>query len=101
MGVLGSLTPEELEKLKEAVDERKKLIATLKGKPWPMRKKLVILRYVTAVFYVYVLWSSKCQQFVLCLRESQEFVEKYEGALGKGKGRKLYAYKVMMMKVRR
>lgn len=32
-------------------------------------------------------------------RESQEFVEKYEGALGKGKGRKLYAYKVMMTKV--
>lgn len=50
VGVLGSLTPEELEKLKEAVDERKKLIATLRGKPWPMRKKLVILRYVTAVF---------------------------------------------------
>ncbi|KAK7172987.1 hypothetical protein R3I93_002955 [Phoxinus phoxinus] len=74
VGVLGSLTPEELEKLKEAVDERKKLIATLRGKPWPMRKKLVVLR------------------------ESQEFVEKYEGALGKGKGRKLYAYKVMMMK---
>nr|XP_055055057.1 transmembrane channel-like protein 1 isoform X1 [Misgurnus anguillicaudatus] len=74
VGVLGSLTPEELEKLKEAVDEKKKLIATLKGKPWPMRKKLVTLR------------------------ESQEFVEKYEGALGKGKGRKLYAYKVIMMK---
>ncbi|XP_077097142.1 transmembrane channel-like protein 1 isoform X1 [Siphateles boraxobius] len=74
VAVLGSLTPEELEKLKEAVDEKKKLIATLRGKPWPMRKKLVILR------------------------ESQEFVEKYEGALGKGKGRKLYAYKVMMMK---
>ncbi|KAK9974876.1 hypothetical protein ABG768_022944 [Culter alburnus] len=74
VGVLGSLTPEELEKLKEAVDERKKLIITLRGKPWPMRKKLLILR------------------------ESQEFVEKYEGALGKGKGRKLYAYKVMMMK---
>ena len=33
-------------------------------------------------------------------RESQEFLEKYEGALGKGKGRKLYAYKVMMNKVR-
>lgn len=32
-------------------------------------------------------------------RESQEFVEKFEGALGKGKGRKLYAYKVMMTKV--
>lgn len=26
-------------------------------------------------------------------------MEKYEGALGKGKGRKLYAYKVMMTKV--
>ncbi|XP_030647677.1 transmembrane channel-like protein 1 [Chanos chanos] len=73
-GILGSLSPEELEKLKEAVDEKKKLIITLRAKPWPMRKKL------------------------LTLRESQRFVEKYEGALGKGKGRKLYAYKVMMMK---
>lgn len=26
-------------------------------------------------------------------------MEKYEGALGKGKGRKLYAYKVMLIKV--
>ncbi|XP_075960431.1 transmembrane channel-like protein 1 isoform X1 [Anarhichas minor] len=69
-----SLSSEELEKLKEAVDERKKLIQTLRGKPWPMKKKCVTLR------------------------ESQEFVEKYEGALGKGKGRKLYAYKVMMNK---
>ncbi|XP_029617773.1 transmembrane channel-like protein 1 [Salmo trutta] len=68
------LSPEELEKLKEEVDERKKLISTLRGKPWPMRKKL------------------------LTLRESHEFVEKYEGALGKGKSRKLYAYKVMMLK---
>ncbi|CAB1321645.1 unnamed protein product, partial [Coregonus sp. 'balchen'] len=68
------LSPEELEKLKEAVDERKKRISTLRGKPWPMRKKL------------------------LTLRESHEFVEKYEGALGKGKSRKLYAYKVMMLK---
>uniref|UniRef100_A0A8C2WCQ9 Transmembrane channel-like protein n=1 Tax=Cyclopterus lumpus TaxID=8103 RepID=A0A8C2WCQ9_CYCLU len=69
-----SLSSEELEKLKEAVDERKKLIQVLRGKPWPMKKKCVTL------------W------------ESQEFVEKYEGALGKGKGRKLYAYKVMMTK---
>ncbi|XP_059192708.1 transmembrane channel-like protein 1 [Centropristis striata] len=69
-----TLTPEELEKLKEAVDDRKKLIQGLRGKPWSMKKKLVTLR------------------------ESQEFVEKYEGALGKGKGRKLYAYKVMMTK---
>lgn len=28
------------------------------------------------------------------------FVDKFEGALGKGKGKKLYAFKVMMMKVR-
>uniref|UniRef100_A0A667X267 Transmembrane channel-like protein n=1 Tax=Myripristis murdjan TaxID=586833 RepID=A0A667X267_9TELE len=69
-----SLSPEELEKLKEAVDEKKKLIQTLRGKPWPMKKKLSTLR------------------------ESQEFLEKYEGALGKGKGRRLYAYKVMMTK---
>ncbi|KAM9810989.1 transmembrane channel-like protein 1 [Neosynchiropus ocellatus] len=68
------LTPEELEELKEAVEERKKLIQGLRGKPWPMKKKL------------------------LMLRESQQFVEKYEGALGKGKGRKFYAYKVMMTK---
>uniref|UniRef100_A0A3Q3ESK0 Transmembrane channel-like protein n=1 Tax=Kryptolebias marmoratus TaxID=37003 RepID=A0A3Q3ESK0_KRYMA len=72
-----SLSPEELEKLKEAVDEKKKLIQSLRGKPWLMKKKLVTLR------------------------ESQEFVEKYEGALGKGKGRKLYAYKVMMTKASR
>lgn len=26
-------------------------------------------------------------------------MEKYEGALGKGKGRRLYAYKVMLTKV--
>lgn len=40
-----SLSPEELEKLKEAVDEKKKLIQSLRGKPWPMKKKLVTLRY--------------------------------------------------------
>ena len=37
---------------------------------------------------------------VIGCREAQAFVEKFEGALGKGKGRKLYAYKVMMAKVR-
>uniref|UniRef100_A0A667X9A2 Transmembrane channel-like protein n=1 Tax=Myripristis murdjan TaxID=586833 RepID=A0A667X9A2_9TELE len=31
-------------------------------------------------------------------REAQDFIEKFEGALGKGKGKKLYAYKVMMTK---
>ncbi len=54
VGVLGSLTPEELEKLKEAVDERKKLITTLKGKPWPMKKKLVILRYVLSLLFLHM-----------------------------------------------
>lgn len=34
-----------------------------------------------------------------CCREAQQFVDTFEGALGKGKGRKLYAYKVMMTKV--
>ncbi|XP_072288977.1 transmembrane channel-like protein 1 [Eucyclogobius newberryi] len=69
-----TFSPEELEKLKEAVEDRKKLIQGLRGKPWPMKKKLVTLK------------------------ESQAFVEKYEGALGKGKGRKFYLYKVMMTK---
>uniref|UniRef100_A0AAR2JH78 Transmembrane channel-like protein n=1 Tax=Pygocentrus nattereri TaxID=42514 RepID=A0AAR2JH78_PYGNA len=35
----------------------------------------------------------------MIVREAQGFVEKFEGALGKGKGRKLYAFKVMMAKV--
>lgn len=54
VGVLGSLTPEELEKLKEAVDERKKLITTLKGKPWPMKKKIVTLRYVLSLLLLHM-----------------------------------------------
>lgn len=41
-----SLSEEELEKLIEAIDEKKKLITTLKAKPWPMRKKLHVLRYI-------------------------------------------------------
>nr|XP_061804456.1 transmembrane channel-like protein 1 [Nerophis lumbriciformis] len=69
-----SLTAEELQVLEEEVEERKKLIQSLRGKPWSMKKKLQTLR------------------------ESQEFVENYEGALGKGKGRKFYAYKVMLTK---
>lgn len=39
-----SLSPEELERLKEEVDDRKKLIQGLRGKPWAMKKKLVTLR---------------------------------------------------------
>jgi hypothetical protein len=37
--------------------------------------------------------------FFFLTREAKEFVEKYEGALGKGKGKQLYAYKMLMAKV--
>ncbi|XP_076854570.1 transmembrane channel-like protein 2-B [Brachyhypopomus gauderio] len=69
-----SLSEGEMARLKEEVEEKKKLIATLRNKPWRMKRRLH------------------------CLKEAQDFVEKFEGALGKGKGRKLYAFKVMMTK---
>ncbi|XP_045891668.1 transmembrane channel-like protein 2-B [Micropterus dolomieu] len=69
-----SLSEGEIEALKEQVEEKKKLIATLRNKPWRMKRKLVLHK------------------------EAQEFVEKFEGALGKGKGRRLYVFKVMMTK---
>nr|XP_061804606.1 transmembrane channel-like protein 2-B isoform X2 [Nerophis lumbriciformis] len=69
-----SLSEGEMAALKEEVEEKKKLIATLRNKPWRMKRRLILLK------------------------EAQEFIEKFEGALGKGKGRKLYAFKVMMTK---
>ncbi|KAM6163823.1 transmembrane channel-like protein 2 [Rhynchocyon petersi] len=69
-----SLSEEELARILEQVEEKKKLIATMRNKPWPMAKKLTELR------------------------EAQAFVEKYEGALGKGKGKRLYAYRMLMAK---
>ncbi|XP_058039067.1 transmembrane channel-like protein 2 [Ahaetulla prasina] len=69
-----SLSEEELDKLKEQVEEKKKLISIIRNKPWCMAKRLTLLR------------------------EAQDFVEKFEGALGKGKGKKLYAYKMMLTK---
>ncbi|NXP85111.1 TMC1 protein, partial [Passerina amoena] len=39
------ITEEELAKLKEEVEEKKKLIATLRNKPWKMKKKLSVLKY--------------------------------------------------------
>ncbi|XP_073488860.1 transmembrane channel-like protein 2 [Aquarana catesbeiana] len=69
-----SFTEEEMAKLMEQVEEKKKLISTIRNKPWRMKKKLSVLR------------------------DAQKFVEKFEGALGKGKGKKFYAYKVMMLK---
>ncbi|KAL3041363.1 hypothetical protein OYC64_019545 [Pagothenia borchgrevinki] len=69
-----SMSEGEMARLMEEVEEKKKLIATIRNKPWRMKRRLVHLK------------------------EAQEFVDKFEGALGKGKGRKWYAYKVMMKK---
>ncbi|XP_075437822.1 transmembrane channel-like protein 2, partial [Ascaphus truei] len=69
-----SITEEEMVKLMEQVEEKKKLISTIRNKSWRMKKKLSVLRH------------------------AQHFVEKFEGALGKGKGKKFYAYKIMMLK---
>ncbi|KAG7498798.1 transmembrane channel 2-A [Solea senegalensis] len=69
-----SMSEGEMARLMEEVEEKKKLIGTIRNKPWRMKRRLVQLR------------------------EAQQFVDKFEGALGKGKGRKWYAYKVMMTK---
>ncbi|XP_061733164.1 transmembrane channel-like protein 2-A [Nerophis ophidion] len=69
-----SLSEGEMALLMEEVEEKKKLIAIIRNKPWRMKRRLTHLK------------------------EAQEFVDKFEGALGKGKGRKWYAYKVMMTK---
>ncbi|XP_027703656.1 transmembrane channel-like protein 2 [Vombatus ursinus] len=69
-----SIAEEEMARIMEQVEEKKQVIATIRNKPWPMVKKLEVLR------------------------EAQAFVEKFEGALGKGKGKKFYAYKMMMNK---
>ncbi|XP_028273833.1 transmembrane channel-like protein 2-A [Parambassis ranga] len=69
-----SMSEGEMAQLMEEVEEKKKLIANIRNKPWRMGRRLTHLR------------------------EAQQFVDKFEGALGKGKGRKWYAYKVMMTK---
>uniref|UniRef100_A0A669D739 Transmembrane channel-like protein n=1 Tax=Oreochromis niloticus TaxID=8128 RepID=A0A669D739_ORENI len=69
-----SMSEGEMARLMEEVEEKKKLIANIRNKPWRMQRRLKHLK------------------------EAQEFVDKFEGALGKGKGRKWYAYKVMMTK---
>ncbi|XP_034862417.1 transmembrane channel-like protein 2 [Mirounga leonina] len=69
-----TLSEEERARILEQVEDKKKLIATMRNKPWPMAKKLRELR------------------------EAQEFVEKYEGVLGKGKGKRLYAYRMLVAK---
>uniref|UniRef100_A0A8D3DK23 Transmembrane channel-like protein n=1 Tax=Scophthalmus maximus TaxID=52904 RepID=A0A8D3DK23_SCOMX len=57
-----SMSEGEMARLMEEVEEKKKLIATIRNKPWRMKRRLTHLR------------------------EAQEFVDKFEGALGKGKG---------------
>uniref|UniRef100_A0A3Q1GKV7 Transmembrane channel-like protein n=1 Tax=Acanthochromis polyacanthus TaxID=80966 RepID=A0A3Q1GKV7_9TELE len=69
-----SMSEGEMARLMEEVEEKKKLIANIRNKPWRMKRRLTHLK------------------------EAQAFVDKFEGALGKGKGRKWYAYKVMMTK---
>lgn len=39
-----SLSEEELARILEQVEDKKKLIATMRNKPWPMAKKLTELR---------------------------------------------------------
>ncbi|XP_063806956.1 transmembrane channel-like protein 2-A [Pseudophryne corroboree] len=69
-----SLSDGERERLMKQVEEKKKMISAIRSKPWRISKKLTLLK------------------------EAQDFLEEFEGALGRGKGRKLYAYKIMMAK---
>nr|XP_019592278.1 PREDICTED: transmembrane channel-like protein 1 isoform X2 [Rhinolophus sinicus] len=64
----------ELERLKAELDEQRLMIATVKCKPWKMEKKIEVLK------------------------EAKQFVNENEGALGKGKGKKWFAFKMMMGK---
>nr|XP_020041385.1 transmembrane channel-like protein 1 [Castor canadensis] len=64
----------ELERLKAELDEKKQTIATVKCKPWKMEKKIEVLK------------------------EAKKFVSENEGALGKGKGKQWFAFKMMMAK---
>ncbi|TKC36182.1 hypothetical protein EI555_004382 [Monodon monoceros] len=65
---------EELERLKAELDENRQMIATVKCKPWKMEKKIEVLK------------------------EAKKFVSENEGALGKGKGKRWFAFKMMMGK---
>ncbi|XP_049750960.1 transmembrane channel-like protein 1 [Elephas maximus indicus] len=67
---------EELERLKAQLDENKQMIANVKCKPWKMEKKIEVLK------------------------EAKKFVSENEGALGKGKGKQWFAFKMMMAKKR-
>ncbi|XP_056379128.1 transmembrane channel-like protein 2-B isoform X3 [Hyla sarda] len=69
-----SLSDSERERIMKEIEDKKKIISSMRNKPWRMTKKLHLLK------------------------EAQDYVEQREGTLGRGKGRKLYAYKIMMTK---
>ncbi|CAO2578808.1 Transmembrane channel-like protein 2 [Lemmus lemmus] len=80
-----SLSEEEL------VEEKKKLISTMRNKPWPMAKKLRELSPRGT--------NQERSDLPASHWKAQAFVEKYEGALGRGQGKHLYAYRMLMAKV--
>ncbi|XP_004439707.1 PREDICTED: transmembrane channel-like protein 1 [Ceratotherium simum simum] len=73
-GAEEEIDEEELERLKAELDEKRQMIATVKCKPWKMEKKIEVLK------------------------EAKNFVSENEGALGKGKGKRWFAFKMMMAK---
>ncbi|KAL2100376.1 hypothetical protein ACEWY4_004770 [Coilia grayii] len=67
-----SMSAEEMAALMEAVEEKKKLIANLRSKPWRMKRRLHVLR------------------------EAQAFVDKFEGALGGHYGSSVASYFIFL-----
>lgn len=59
-----SLSEEELDKLKEWVEEKKKLISIIRNKPWCMAKRLTVLRYNILLIIVHM--TSKSIGIRLC-----------------------------------
>ncbi|XP_076855152.1 transmembrane channel-like protein 2-B [Brachyhypopomus gauderio] len=69
-----SLSEGELAELLEEVEEKKKLIGTLRSKPWHMKKRL------------------------RSFKQAQEFIEAFETVMGNVKGTSIYTFKAMMNK---
>lgn len=73
------ITEEELAKLKEEVEEKKKLIATLRNKPWKMKKKLSVLKYglnfIISICHPssYYLLFSTVAKFMLAIASNDKF----------------------------
>ncbi|XP_041915835.1 transmembrane channel-like protein 2-A [Alosa sapidissima] len=70
-----SMSEGEMARLTEELEKKRKLVAIMRTKPWRMKRRFA------------------------AFKEAQEFVDKFEGALGgKGKGKAWFAYKMMMKK---